>query len=124
LEPVSKFETDGPFRRPGDTSRLNQSPPSTPKRWCAAAVRTAEADFTELVFRFSPDQFSQFTATLGTRADTPPKPHRVLTLERESSQHARVTEGWTQAFLARETIDNVDAEPGRGGISTIKSQTP
>src|SRR5437016_8250679 len=72
---------------------------------------TAEEDFTEVVFRFSPDQFSQFATTLGTRADTPAEAASVFQRWKDKVRHRHeVPEGLTEAFLESDTIDNVDAD--------------
>src|SRR5207245_7678538 len=34
---------------------------------------TAEEDFTEAVFRFTPDQYSQFSGVMGSKTSTPPE---------------------------------------------------
>jgi len=76
-----------------------------------AGGSTAEEDFTEVVFRFSPDQFPQFAATFGTRANTPPEAATALEHWKDKVRHRHeVPEGLTQAFLESETIDNVDAD--------------
>jgi Peptidase family M1 domain/Carboxypeptidase regulatory-like domain len=76
-----------------------------------AGSSTAEEDFTEVVFRFSPDQFPQFAATFGTRANTPPEAATALEHWKDKVRHRHeVPEGLTQAFLESETIDNVDAD--------------
>jgi hypothetical protein len=76
-----------------------------------AGSSTAEEDFTEVVFRFSPDQFPQFAATFGTRANTPPEAATALEHWKDKVRHRHeAPEGLTQAFLESETIDNVDAD--------------
>jgi len=76
-----------------------------------AGSPTAEEDFTEVVFRFTPDQFPQFAATFGTRADTPTEASSALQHWKEKVRHRlEIPEGLTQAFLESETIDNVDAD--------------
>ena len=72
---------------------------------------TAEEDFTEAVFRFTPDQFPQFAATFGSRADTPAEAAGAFQRWKERVRHRHeVPEGLTQAILESETIDNVDAD--------------
>lgn len=91
LKPVATLDTNEMARRAG-------SP-------------TAEEDFTEVVFRFSPDQFSQFAATLATRADTPAEAGAAFQHWRDRVRRRdEVSDGLTQAFLGSETIDNVDAD--------------
>ncbi len=91
LKPFSTFDTTEMVRRAGSPA--------------------AEEDFTEAVFRFSPDQFSQFAPTLGTRADTPAEAASAFQHWKDKVRHRHeVPEGLTQALLESETIDNVDAD--------------
>src|SRR5438552_660281 len=71
LGPVNKFETGAVFVGRGHFALKPLATLDTNEMVRRAGSPTAEEDFTEVVFRFSPDQFSQFTAVLGTRADTP-----------------------------------------------------
>jgi hypothetical protein len=72
---------------------------------------TVEEDFTEVVFRFSPEQFSVFTAALGAPTPTPPEAATAFQRWKEKVRHRHeVPEGLTQALLESETIDNVDAD--------------
>src|SRR6202795_1629523 len=69
LGPVGQFETGAVFVGRGHFTLKPLSTLDTNEMVRRAGNPTAEEDFTEVVFRFSPDQFSQFTAALGTRAD-------------------------------------------------------
>src|SRR5437879_1528631 len=72
---------------------------------------TAEEDFTEAVFRFTPDQYSQFSGVMGSKTSTPPEASSEFQHWKEKLRHCHeVAEGLTQAFLESETIDNVDAD--------------
>jgi hypothetical protein len=72
---------------------------------------TAEEDFSEVVFRFTPEQFPLFKATLIAKADTPPQAAEAFRHWKEKVRHRHeVPEGLTQAFFESETIDNVDAD--------------
>jgi hypothetical protein len=72
---------------------------------------TAEEDFTEAVFRFTPDQYSQFSGVLGSKTSTPAEAASAFQRWKEKLRHRHeVPEGLTQAFLESETIDNVDAD--------------
>ena len=71
LGPVNKFETGAVFVGRGHFTLKPFATLDTNEMVRRAGSPTAEEDFTEVVFRFSPDQFSQFTAVFGTRADTP-----------------------------------------------------
>ncbi len=111
LEPVSKFETGAVFVGRGHFTLKPIGTLDTNEMVRRAGGSTAEEDFTEVVFRFSPDQFSQFTATLATRADTPTEASTAFLHWKEKVRHRHeLPEGLTQAFLESETIDNVDAD--------------
>jgi hypothetical protein len=72
---------------------------------------TAEEDFTEAVFRFTPDQFSQFGPVLGSKTSTPAEASSAFQHWKDKLRHRHeVPEGLTQAFLESDTIDNVDAD--------------
>src|SRR5258708_37091619 len=71
---------------------------------------TAEEDFNEAVFRFTPGEYSLFTAVLGSKTGTPAETSNAFHHWREKIRHRHeVPERFTQPFLETETIDNVDA---------------
>jgi hypothetical protein len=111
LGPVGKFETGAVFVGRGHFTLKPLATLDINEMVRRAGSPTAEEDFTEVVFRFSPDQFSQFTATLGTRANTPTEASTAFQHWKEKVRHRHeLPEGLTQAFLESETIDNVDAD--------------
>src|SRR6266478_1548676 len=111
LAPVNKFQTGAVFVGHGHFTLKPLSALDTTEMVRRAGSPTAEEDFTEVVFRFSPDQFSQFTAVLGTRADTPTEASSAFEHWKERVRHRHdLPEGLTQAFLESEMIDNVDAD--------------
>ena len=72
---------------------------------------TAEEDFTEVVFRFTGGVYPQFSAALGSRTDTPSEAATAFQRWKNKARHRHeVPEGFTQAILEEETIDNVDAD--------------
>ena len=72
---------------------------------------TAEEDFTEIVFRFTPDVLKQFAPQIGEKTSTPPEAANAFHHWRERMRHRHeVPEGFTQDILEGETIDNVDAD--------------
>ena len=108
---VSKFETGAIFVGQGHFSLKPYATLDTREMVRRAGSPTAEEDFTEVVFRFSPDQFSQFAPALGSRADTPTEAASAFQHWKDRVRHRHeVPEGLTQAFLESETIDNVDAD--------------
>ena len=72
---------------------------------------SAEEDFNEAVFRFTGNQYVRFTTELGGRTETPPEAAAAFARWKEKVRHRReIPEGFTQAILQSETIDNVDAD--------------
>jgi Peptidase family M1 domain/Carboxypeptidase regulatory-like domain len=72
---------------------------------------TAEEDLTDVVFRFTPDQLSQFATGLGPKTEMPGEAASVFQHWKDKVRHRHeVPKGLTQAFLESESIDNVDAD--------------
>ena len=75
---------------------------------------TVEEDISDVVFRFTPGELSVFTKLLGGSgkiATTPPEAANVFQHWKDKVRHRHeVPEGFTQAFLESESIDNVDAD--------------
>ena len=108
---VNRFETGAVFEGQGHFTLKPYASLDINEMVRRAGKPTAEEDFTEVVFRFSPDQFPQFAPALGSRADTPTEAANALRHWKDKVRHRHeVPEGLTQAFLESETIDNVDAD--------------
>jgi hypothetical protein len=72
---------------------------------------TAEEDFGEVVFRFTGDQARIFTPALGAKIETPPAAASAFQHWKDKVRHRHeIPEGFTQAILEGESIDNVDAD--------------
>lgn len=72
---------------------------------------TFEEDVTEVVFRFTGNQFSRFTGSLTAMTQTPAEAGAAFQRWRERvRKRHEIPEGFTQAILEGETIDNVDAD--------------
>lgn len=72
---------------------------------------TFEEDFTEVVFRFTGNQLSRFTASLTAMTQTPAEAGAAFQRWREKvRKRHEFPEGFTQAILEGETMDNVDAD--------------
>ncbi len=72
---------------------------------------TAEEDFTEVVFRFTGNQYPQFAGTLITKTQTPSEAAAAFQHWKDRVRHRHeIPEGFTQGILEGETIDNVDAD--------------
>jgi hypothetical protein len=64
-----------------------------------------------VVFRFTGGVYPQFSAALGSRTDTPSEAATAFQHWKNKIRHRHeVPEGFTQAMLEEETIDNVDAD--------------
>ena len=111
LSPVNKLETGAVFVGQGHFTLKPVVTVDINEMARRSGGPTAEEDFTEVVFRFTPDQYSQFGAVLGSRTGTPAEASGALQRWKDKLRHRHeVPEGLTQAFLESETIDNVDAD--------------
>ncbi len=111
LSPVNKLETGAVFVGQGHFTLKPVVTVDINEMARRSGSPTAEEDFTEVVFRFTPDQYSQFGAVLGSRTGTPAEASGALQRWKDKLRHRHeVPEGLTQAFLESETIDNVDAD--------------
>ena len=71
----------------------------------------ASEDFTEIVFRFTRDGWSQFVPGLGEKIETPAEAGSALNHWRERMRERRERPvGFTQYLLEGESMDNVDAD--------------
>jgi Peptidase family M1 domain/Carboxypeptidase regulatory-like domain len=76
-----------------------------------SGAASAEEDFSEAVFRFTGNQYVRFTPELGARTDMPAEASAVFARWKEKVRHRHeIPEGFTQAILQSDTIDNVDAD--------------
>ena len=72
---------------------------------------TAEEDFNEVVFRFAQAGRAFFNPGIGQKTETPAEADKAFQRWREKMRHRHeAPEGFTQAILEGETIDNVDAD--------------
>jgi hypothetical protein len=91
LKPVGRIDTQEMIRRSGNS--------------------TAEEDFSEVVFRFTSGIYPQFAGTMVTKVETPSEAGAAFQRWKNKVRHRHeVPEGFTQAVLEAETIDNVDAD--------------
>jgi hypothetical protein len=111
LAMVNKFETGAVFVGQGHFTLKPLATLDKNEMVRRSGSPTAEEDFTEVVFRFSPDQFSQFAPALASRADMPTEAANAFQHWKDKVRHRHeAPEGLTQAFLEDETIDNIDAD--------------
>ena len=111
LAPVNKIETGAVFAGQGHFSLQPFGGINAHEMFRRTGSSTAEEDFTEVVFRFTGDQFRVFSSGLGAKTDTPPSALAAFQHWKDRVRHRHeIPEGLTQAFLEGETIDNVDAD--------------
>jgi hypothetical protein len=72
---------------------------------------TAEEDFSDVVFRFTRQLYPRVQAAFGAKTETPAEADAVLRHWKDKLRHRNeIPEGFTEAILQGETIDNVDAD--------------
>lgn len=72
---------------------------------------TVEEDFSEVVFRFTNGLYPRLAKVGSKQVDTPPQAEQALQRWRSRMRHRHeAPEGFTQAVLEDENIDNVDAD--------------
>jgi hypothetical protein len=111
LTPVNRFVTGAIFVGQGHFTLKPLGAIDTREMVRRTGSATAEEDFTEVVFRFTGNQYSQFVAAMGTRTEIPPEAVAAFQhWKNKVRQRHELPEGFTQAILQGETIDNVDAD--------------
>jgi hypothetical protein len=111
LSPINKAETGLIFVGAGHFSLKPVVGIDTRELTRRAGAATAEEEFAELVLRFSPEQYQQFVSAQGAKTATPPEATAALQHWKDKVRHRHeFPEGFTQAILENETIDNVDAD--------------
>ena len=111
LQPVNGLETGAIFVGHGHFSLKPLGHLDINEMVRRTGSTTAEEDFSEVVFRFTPEQFSIFKAVLGSKVDTPAEAGKAFQHWKEKIRRRHeVPEGLTQAYLEGEEIDNVDAD--------------
>ena len=111
LSPVNKLVTGAIFVGHGHFTLKPTDQIDTMEMIRRTGNPAAEEDFTEVVFRFTPNQYSQFAATLVTKTETPREAAAAFQHWKDRVRHRHeIPEGFTQGILEGETIDNVDAD--------------
>jgi hypothetical protein len=111
LSVVDKFETGAIFVGQGHFTLKPLDAIDTREMIRRTGNPTAEEDFTEVVFRFTGNQYPQFAGALGPKVETPPEAVAAFQRWKDKVRHRHeIPEGLTQAFFEGETIDNVDAD--------------
>ncbi len=108
---VNKFETGAVFVGQGHFTLKPLAAIDVTEMTRRSGSPTAEEDFSEAVFRFTPGEYSLFSGVLGSKTSTPAEASSVFQHWKEKLRHRHeMPEGLTQAFLESDTIDNVDAD--------------
>ncbi len=111
LAPVNRFVTGAIFVGQGHFVLKPVSGLDTQEMIRRSGSEIAEEDFTEAVFRFSGGVYQQVGAVLGSKTETPAEAATALQRWREKVRHRHeYPQGFTQAILEGETVDNVDAD--------------
>jgi hypothetical protein len=109
--PVNNFETGLIFVGAGHFSLKPITGYDTREMTRRSGGPTAEEDFTEVIFRFTPGEYAEFAGGLGPKAETPSEAAAAFQHWKEKVRHRHeVPEGFTQAILENETMHNVDAD--------------
>ncbi len=111
LAPVNRFVTGAVFIGQGHFTLTPPEGIDATEMIRRSGGPTAEEDIEEAVFRFSPTFFPKFGPGLGAETSAPPEAAAALERWRYSLRHRHeVPEGFPQAILESDTIDNVDAD--------------
>ena len=111
LNPVNRFETGAIFVGQGHFTLKPAGGIDTREMVRRAGDPTAEEDFNEVVFRFTPQVYPEIAKALGVQTDTPKEAAAAFEHWKNKLRHRHeIPEGFTQAILEDETIDNVDAD--------------
>ena len=111
LDPVNNFITGAIFVGQGHFTLKPPGGLDTREMIRRSGNPSVEEDFTDGVFRFTPGEYAEFSGTLGTKTETPHEAAEVFEHWKDKLRHRHeFPEGFTQAILENETIDNVDAD--------------
>src|ERR1700722_2146949 len=108
---VGKFETGVVFTGHGHFTIKPVASLDASELSLRSGSAVVEEDFSEVVFRFSPEEFSVFTPALGAATPVPQEAVTAFQHWKEKLRHRNeVPQGLTEGLLQSETIDNVDAD--------------
>jgi hypothetical protein len=111
LEPVNNFVTGAIFIGKGHFTLKPAGAIESHELARRTGSTVFEEDFGEVVFRFSGSIYPQFTRALAGQTDTPPEAISAFQhWKSKVRERHEFPEGFTQAILESETIDNVDAD--------------
>jgi hypothetical protein len=108
---VDKFVTGAIFIGQGHFNLKPVLEPDTRELLRRTGAPAFEEDLSDVVFRFTPKEYSRFAAALGAKTEMPPEAAAAFQRWKEKvRKRHEIPEGFTQAILEGETIDNVDAD--------------
>jgi hypothetical protein len=111
LTPVTGMETGAVFIGQGHFTLKPVMPLDTQEMIRRSGQEIAEEEFTEVIFRFSPGLAGQFSKIKNSPVETTGTADGVFEKWKNKMRHRReVPEGFTDAILQSETMDNVDAD--------------
>src|SRR5258708_717103 len=111
LAPVNGMETGAVFLGQGHFTLKPVMPLDTQEMIRRSGSEIAEEDFTEIVFRFSSTLAAQFSKIKNNPVETPGAADGVFEKWKSKMRRRReVPEGFTDAILQSDTMDNVDAD--------------
>src|SRR5882757_8227049 len=111
LAPVNGMETGAVFLGQGHFTLKPVMPLDTQEMIRRSGSEIAEEDFTEIVFRFSSTLAAQFSKIKNNPAEAAGSADGVFEKWRSKMRRRReVPEGFTDAILQSDTMDNVDAD--------------
>ena len=111
LNPVNRFITGAVFIGKGHFTLRPVVALDRSELTRRSGDASVEEDFTSVVLRFSPVYFPKLVSGFGANTDTPAEAASAFYAWQEKVRRRHeVPQGFTQAILESETIDNVDAE--------------
>ena len=111
LNAVNNFQTGAVFVGQGHFTLKPLVHLDTQEMIRRSGKPTAEEDFSEVVFRFTPGLYPKVAAAFGPKVDTPREAVDALQHWKNKVRHRHeFPEGLTQGIFEQESIDNVDAD--------------
>jgi hypothetical protein len=108
---VDKFVTGILFVGQGHFALKPVLEPDTRELLRRTGAPAFEEDFSEVVFRFTPKEYPRFSVAFGAKTQAPPEAAAAFQRWKDKvRKRHEIPEGFTQAILEGETIDNVDAD--------------
>ena len=111
LNAINSFQTGAVFVGQGHFTLKPFRHVDTQEMIRRSGKPTAEEDFSEVVFRFTPGLYPKVAAAFGPKVDTPREAVDALQHWKNEVRHRHeFPEGLTQGIFEQESIDNVDAD--------------